>query len=184
MTKNLAPLHSSNSDEWSTPQDFFDVCNKLFGPFTLDGAATKENRKCREFCTDFLNYKGPEKIEDKHRIWLNPPYSLNAEFIKKAYELSQERHQVVCLIPARTDTKYWHEYVAKASHVFFIKGRLKFGNSKNSAPFPSALVVFQYSFRHLCEENNLVFKPMIDDAPRRQMLFWDWKDGESGGFIR
>ncbi len=144
-------LHSSASDEWSTPQDFFDILDKEF-EFDVDGAATNENKKCPEYCTDYLNFKAsPCKV-----IWLNPPYSMCAEFMKKSWELAMEGHVIVCLIPARTDTKYWHEYCSRACEIRFLKGRLKFGNSTNSAPFPSAVVIF----------NGV--QPLV-------VKHWDWK---------
>lgn len=75
---------------------------------------------------------------------MNPPYGRAiGDWLKKAYEESKQPNtKVVCLIPSRTDTKYWHDYCMKASEIRLVKGRLKFGDSKNSAPFPSALVIF------------------------------------------
>ena len=75
--------------------------------------------------------------------WMNPPYGRTiGNWMKKAYESSLEGATVVCLVPARTDTGWWHNYAMKGD-IEFIKGRLKFGGSKNSAPFPSAVVVFK-----------------------------------------
>ena len=76
---------------------------------------------------------------------MNPPYGREiSTWIRKAYlESLKPGTKVVCLIPARTDTRYWHEYCMKAKEIHFVKGRLKFGNSENSAPFPSAVVVFE-----------------------------------------
>ena len=81
---------------------------------------------------------------------MNPPYGRGIkEWIKKAYEESRkEDTTVVMLIPARTDTRYWHDYVMKANDLYFVKGRLKFGNGENSAPFPSAVVVFENTPRN------------------------------------
>lgn len=77
-------------------------------------------------------------------VFMNPPYGrVIGDWIAKAYEESQKGATVVCLIPARTDTRYWHDYVMKAAEIRLVRGRLKFGNGKNSAPFPSAVVVFQ-----------------------------------------
>ena len=73
---------------------------------------------------------------------MNPPYGREiGAWMKKAYESSLQGAMVVCLVPARTDTKWWHDYAIKGE-IEFIRGRLKFGKSKNSAPFPSAVVVF------------------------------------------
>lgn len=79
-----------------------------------------------------------------YTVFMNPPYGRAiGNWLKKAYEESlQQNTKVVCLIPSRTDTKYWHDYCMKASEIRFVKGRLKFGDSKNSAPFPSAIVIF------------------------------------------
>lgn len=131
---------SKKSDEWSTPQILFDNLNKEFN-FNLDVAATKENAKCKYFYT----------INDNALLksWIgicfcNPPYSKCNEFVKKAYEekMKNNANKVVLLLPARTDTKWFHEYVLPYAEIRFIKGRLKFGNSKNAAPFPSMIVIF------------------------------------------
>ena len=73
-------------------------------------------------------------------IWMNPPYGREiGAWMKKA---SETKGLVVCLVPARTDTKWWHDYAMKAKEIRFVRGRLHFGDSKNSAPFPSAVVIF------------------------------------------
>ncbi len=136
MNKEL--MFSSKTDLWATPQYFFDALNKKHN-FTLDVCATKENSKCKDFFT-------PEQdglAQDwKGVCWMNPPYGRQIKhWIKKAYEESKKGATVVCLIPSRTDTIYWHDYVMKGE-ITFIKGRLKFGDAKNAAPFPSAVVVF------------------------------------------
>ena len=130
---------SSRSDNWATPQNFFDAQVAEHGPFDLDVCASAENAKCPRFFSsedDGLaqNWQG--------HCWMNPPYGRTiGDWMKKAYQSSREGAFVVCLVPARTDTSWWHEYAAKG-HVTFIRGRLKFGGHKNSAPFPSALVIF------------------------------------------
>lgn len=137
-------LFSNATDEWETPQPLFDQLHKEF-KFYLDAAASQENRKCLCYIpviSDSLPVAW-HGIAGARAIWLNPPYSKIGPFLKKAYEESQHGCTVVCLIPSRTDTKYWHDYVMKAAEIRFIKGRLKFGRSKNSAPFPSCVVVFQ-----------------------------------------
>ena len=129
---------SSKTDLWSTPQDFFDKYNKMY-KFETDVCALPSNAKCNQFYTpenDGLkqNWKGI--------CWMNPPYGRTIkEWVKKAYESSLNGATVVCLLPARTDTSWWHDYCIKGQ-IEFIRGRLKFGNSKNSAPFPSAVVIF------------------------------------------
>jgi len=135
-------MFSSKSGEWSTPQDFYNKLHWRFGPFDLDPCASPYNTKCDNFYTEPED--GLSKSWQGHTVFVNPPYGRGIEtWIKKAYEESQDPStKVVMLIPARTDTRYWHDYVMKAELVYFVKGRLKFGNSQNSAPFPSAVVVF------------------------------------------
>lgn len=128
--------------EWGTPQDLFDQLNDEF-KFTLDVCATPENAKCERFFT-------PEDDglcqEWTGSCWMNPPYGRGIDkWIRKAYESSEaEGCSVVCLLPVRTDTAWFHDYVCKGT-VEFIRGRLKFGGCKNSAPFPSMLTIFPFS---------------------------------------
>jgi len=138
-------MFSSKTGEWSTPQDFFDKLNWRFGPFDLDPCADVSNTKCANFFTEIEN--GLTKSWEGFTSFVNPPYGRGLDkWIQKGYEESRkENTKVVMLIPSRTDTKYWHSYVMKAAEVYFIKGRLKFGDSTNSAPFPSAVVVFDGS---------------------------------------
>ena len=135
-------MFSSETNEWSTPQDFYDKLNKEF-KFTLDPCATKENAKCGTYYTEEEN--GLMQDWGGETVFCNPPYGRAIkDWVAKCYEEGQRRNTtVVMLIPARTDTKYFHEYIYyKAKEIRFIKGRLKFGDSKNSAPFPSMVVVF------------------------------------------
>lgn len=132
-------LLSSGNNEWETPQDFFDMLNKEFN-FTLDPCCKPETAKCSQYYTP---------IEDglkqpwRGSVFVNPPYGSEiGKWMKKAYEESQKGAIVVCLIPSRTDTKYWHDYCMHADEIRFVKGRLKFGQAAASAPFPSAVVVF------------------------------------------
>ena len=136
---NTDVMFSSASDNWETPQKLFDVLNKEF-KFTLDVCASKENHKCPKYYT--ADDGGLSK-EWSGVCWMNPPYGREiGAWMKKAYESSLLGAKVVCLVPARTDTKWWHDYAMKGE-IEFIKGRLKFGNAKNCAPFPSAVVVFK-----------------------------------------
>jgi phage N-6-adenine-methyltransferase len=132
---------SSATDEWATPQDFFDKLMATYR-FTLDVCATAENAKCADFYTKEDN--GLTKYW-MGRCWMNPPYGRDIKYwVKKAYESARDNGAlVVCLLPARTDTAWWHDYVLPYGEVTFIRGRLKFGGAKNSAPFPSAIVVFK-----------------------------------------
>lgn len=131
---------SSKTDLWATPQDFFDRYNAQY-KFELDVCASAENAKCQRYFT----IENDGLSQDWHGVcWMNPPYGREIyNWMKKAYESSLNGAIVVCLVPARTDTKWWHEYAMKG-HIEFIRGRLKFGNAKNSAPFPSAVVVFKH----------------------------------------
>ena len=135
-------MFSSATGNWATPQDFFDKLSWRFGPFDLDPCASTHNTKCANFFTKAEN--GLEKDWEGFTCFVNPPYGRGIDkWIEKGYnEAMKSETKVVMLIPARTDTKYWHKYVMKASEIHFVKGRLKFGDSKNSAPFPSAVVVF------------------------------------------
>lgn len=132
---------SSKSNEWSTPQDFFDELNKEFN-FTLDPCATKENKKCKKYYT--LKQDGLTKNWSKDVVFMNPPYGGHTgTWLAKAYEESKKGAIVVCLIVSSTDRSYWHEYIFPfAAEIRFIRGRLKFGNVKSTAPFASAIVVF------------------------------------------
>ena len=134
--------YSSKSNEWATPQNLFDKLNDEFN-FTLDPCATDENAKCSKYFT--IEDDGLSKDWSNDVVFMNPPYGREIKkWIKKAYEESLNGATVVCLIPARTDTTYWHDFIfGKTNDIRFLRGRLKFGNSKNSAPFPSAIVVYQ-----------------------------------------
>jgi len=130
---------SSATDLWSTPIDFFNKYNEQYG-FELDVCANAENAKCQRFFTK--EDDGLSK-EWSGICWMNPPYGREiSKWMKKAHESSLAGATVVCLVPARTDTAWWHDYAINGE-IEFIRGRLKFGGSKNSAPFPSAVVVFK-----------------------------------------
>ncbi|MCP5523225.1 MAG: adenine methyltransferase [Verrucomicrobiales bacterium] len=131
---------SSRSEEWSTPQGLFDTLDAEFG-FTLDPCATHQNAKCERHFTraeDGLRQDWGQEV-----VFMNPPYGRGiAPFMAKAYESAQAGATVVCLVPARTDTRWWHRYAMKGE-IRLMRGRLKFGGCRNSAPFPSAIVVFR-----------------------------------------
>ena len=132
-------MMSSNTNEWATPQETFDMLDQDFH-FTLDPCATKENAKCKKFYTKEDN--GLDQSWDNEIVFCNPPYGREINhWVKKASEA--RGGTVVMLIPARTDTIYFHDYIYKKAEIHFIRGRLKFGNSKNSAPFPSMIVIFR-----------------------------------------
>ena len=132
-------MFSSKTDEWSTPQDFYDRLNAEFN-FTLDPCADKNNHKCAKYFTK--EQDGLTKKWGGHTVFCNPPYGRQiGKWVRKCYEES-EKNICVMLIPARTDTKWFHEYIYGKAEVRFIKGRLRFGDSKENAPFPSMVVVF------------------------------------------
>lgn len=130
---------SSKTDMWATPQWLFDKYNDVY-QFDLDVCATAENRKCMDFISPEQNGLTTPWYG---KCWMNPPYGREIiKWMEKAYNESLNGFTVVCLVPARTDTKWWHEYAMKGE-IEFLRGRLKFGGHKNSAPFPSAIVVFK-----------------------------------------
>jgi len=137
----LETIFSSDSTEWTTPDDLFKRLNKKYN-FTLDPCASGMTTKCNKYFT--IEDNGLTQDWAGHTVFMNPPYVRRiSQWIKKAFEESKKFNtKVVCLLPARTDTKWWHEYCMKADEIYFIRGRLKFGNSMNSAPFPSAIIVF------------------------------------------
>ena len=141
MDKNSVHF-SSKTNEWYTPHDFYSELNKEFN-FNLDPCATHENKKCETYYTKEEN--GLNKSWGGYNVFMNPPYGREIKhWVKKAYEESlKDNTIVVCLIPSRTDTSYWHDFIfGKATDIRFLRGRLKFGGSKNPAPFPSAVIVF------------------------------------------
>ena len=132
-------MYSSKTDLWETPQWLFDKLHAQYG-FETDVCALPENAKCERYFTPEQDGLSQEWTGV---CWMNPPYGRKiGEWIKKAYESSLKGATVVCLIPARTDTAWWHDYVMQGE-ITFVRGRLRFGGSKNSAPFPSAIVAFE-----------------------------------------
>lgn len=139
MNKDV--IFSSKSDEWSTPQSLFDELNAEFN-FDLDPCATEDNHKCNKYFT--LENDGLSQKWGGCRVFCNPPYSQIDKWVEKAFrETRNDNTIVVMLIPSRTDTRYFHNYIYQRAEIRFVKGRLKFGDSKNSAPFPSMIVIFR-----------------------------------------
>ena len=154
MKKLNDSLFSSKTQTWETPQDLFNKLNNVFN-FNLDVCAVDETAKCKNYFTPEIDGLTQEW---RGYCWMNPPYGREQiNWIKKAKEESIKNNStIVCLIPARPDTKVWHEIIfPNASAICFIKGRLKFSNSKDSAPFPSSIIVFG---NELTEEQNLCLK--------------------------
>ena len=136
---NTELMFSSKSDIWATPQDFYNNLNAEFN-FTLDPCALPTNAKCSKFYTPEQN--GLKQDWSNETVFCNPPYSDIKNWVEKAYNEAKRGAKVVMLIPARTDTRYFHDFIYNKHEVRFVKGRLKFGDQKNSAPFPSMVVVF------------------------------------------
>ena len=139
---NTKVLFSSKEEKWATPQDFFDKLNDEFH-FTLDVAASPNNAKCANYFTE--EQDGLAQSWGGHTVWCNPPYGRKTGlWVKKAYEEHQRTGcTVVMLLPSRTDVRWFHDYILGKAEIRFIKGRLKFGGSKNSAPFPSIVVIYR-----------------------------------------
>jgi len=130
----------SETCEWATPQEVFAEWDKKFA-FTLDPCATADNSKCKYFFTKDEN--GLVQDWGTESVFMNPPYGREIGlWMKKAYVSAKNGATVVCLVPARTDTLWWHDFAMKGE-IYLFKGRLKFGDAKNSAPFPSAVIVFE-----------------------------------------
>lgn len=135
-------MFSSANEVWETPQDFFDKLNEEFH-FDLDPCALPENAKCETFFTPEQN--GLIQNWGGYRVFCNPPYGRNLKtWVRKCYEEGQKPNTiVVMLIPARTDTSFFHDYIYHKAEIRFIRGRLKFGGCNNAAPFPSMVVIFR-----------------------------------------
>lgn len=135
-------MMSSETDQWATPQEFYDALDAEFR-FTLDTAADATNAKAPAFYT-----QEDDGLQQSWNgtVWCNPPYGrVIGDWVKRGREaaVSGEADAVVMLVPSRTDTRWWHDNVmAHAEEVRFVKGRLKFGG-KGPAPFPSAVVIFR-----------------------------------------
>ena len=136
-------MFSSEDETWATPQEFFNSLNNEF-KFTLDPCCSVETAKCSKFYTE----KEDGLIQDwqGETVFCNPPYGKKIkDWVKKCYfESKKPLTTVVMLIPARTDTSYFHDFIYNKSEIRFIRGRLKFGDSKNGAPFPSMVVIFAH----------------------------------------
>ena len=158
MTNTTAPsfwtsVHTSSAiDTWTTPISLWTELNKEFD-FQLDAAALR--------CSALVprNWYGPDHPRVSRRdalsrswvndvdgaVWLNPPYGrgVTGRFVAKASQEATRGLTVVCLVPARTDTAWWHDSVLDKCEVRFLRGRLKFGASESPAPFPSAILVYR-----------------------------------------
>ena len=139
MSGFTSGMRSSTTYEWTTPRDIFDELDAEFH-FDLDVASTDENALCEKHYTEKEDGLSQEWAGS---VWCNPPYGREiGKWMRKAAQ-SNEGGVTVCLVPARTDTAWWHDWiVGHATEVRFVRGRLKFGGSDNGAPFPSAVVIY------------------------------------------
>lgn len=140
---NVTGIFSSATDKWETPQDLYDRLNQIFC-FNLDACADETNHKCDRYFTEAQD--GLSQSWGGYRVWCNPPYgrSIGAWVEKAADAVLDGQTSVVMLLPARTDTRWYHDFIAynEHAHVHFIRGRLRFGGSNQNAPFPSMIVLF------------------------------------------
>lgn len=137
---NQAAMVSSEKHDWETPKELFEKIDDEFN-FTIDVCALPHNAKCKRFYTPEAD--GLKQNWGGETCWMNPPYGREQiKWIEKAYEESKQGTTVVCLIPARPDTKLWHEIIFPNAEVRFIKGRISFVGAESAALFPSALVIF------------------------------------------
>lgn len=133
-------LYSSDKMDWGTPQKLFNKLNLYFN-FTLDPCCSEVNKKCDKYFT--IEDNGLIQDWSKDVVWMNPPYGREMkDWIKKAYDESLKGATVVCLVPSRTDTRWFHDYVYEKSDIVFLNKRLDFAGSTNKAPFPSMLVIY------------------------------------------
>lgn len=139
MTRITNGLMTSNTDEWGTPQKLFDMLNAEF-KFEIDVCASADNHKCEKYFTkkdDGLKQDWGTRV-----CFMNPPYGKEiGKWTKKAVETAKNGGVVVGVLPNRTDTN-WYSDVMKASEIRIVKGRLKFNDGENSAPFPSVVVIW------------------------------------------
>ena len=145
MTVNnhiMQVMTSSEDMTWETPQEWFNYLHLEF-KFTLDPCCVFETAKCKKFYTP--NDDGLSKSWQDERVFMNPPYGREIpKWMKKAYEEARDNGAlVVCFVPARVDTEWWHRYAAKATEIRFPVGRVRFQNATASAPFPIAIVIFR-----------------------------------------
>jgi phage N-6-adenine-methyltransferase len=135
-------IHAScRTDQWATPQTFFDDLHAEFG-FTRDARASASNAKCGRYFT--AKHDGLSQDWGREILWVNPPYGWNitGRWVEKAYHASGAGATVVIPVPARTDTRWWHDRALKGA-VRFVRGRLRFGDGLAPAPFPSAILIFR-----------------------------------------
>ncbi len=169
-------LFSSDKMDWETPQWLFDKLNSEFH-FELDVCASANNHKCPAYINEEQNALIREWSLPFVPVncWMNPPYGRGiGAWMKKAYEESLKGCVVVCLVPARTDTNWWWKYSLQGYEIRFIKGRLKFGNANNCAPFPSALIIFDNEVKQIETDIGNAFDFEVRNSPK--VVWWEVKE--------
>jgi phage N-6-adenine-methyltransferase len=142
ITATNRAVFSGVTCEWATPQKLFDLFNEEFH-FSMDVCATKGNAKCPVYYDKADDALREDQKWAPYRCWMNPPYGPDLKrWMEKAFREAQKGGLVVCLVPARTDTIWWHTYALQAKEIRFLKGRIRFGEGKGKATFPSCLVIF------------------------------------------
>ena len=182
-------MFSSEKEDWGTPQEVFDALDQEFC-FKLDAAAAKHNAKCPVYF-DITDDALTQSWHPFESIFLNPPYSRQiGKWVAKAREEADKGATVVLLIPARTDTRWWHDYVYKISETRFLKGRLKFVSKKktsNAATFPSVIIVMRPTDRkriktmtkHFTHIRSNVKVPVDAELKQLNLVVGDNRSGKS-----
>ena len=143
MSNVTGILQQPKSHEWETPPEFFRALDDEFR-FALDAAASLDNTLCTHFYSQDVNGLLYDWTWADGPVWVNPPFgSAIGKWVRKSYDQSQDGATVVMLIPARTETRWWHDYVMRSAEIRFVRGRLRFSGSNVNAPFPSVVVVFR-----------------------------------------
>ena len=140
---NTDLMFSSNDDSWETPPSLFNVLDMEFN-FTLDPCCTKQTAKCKKFFTK--EEDGLIQDWSKDVVFVNPPYGREiGKWVEKSYNEAKKGAKVVMIIPSRTDTKWFHDFIYNKAEIRFLKGRIRFLQNKkelNAAPFPTMLIIF------------------------------------------
>lgn len=171
-------LFTSLLQNWNTPRTLFDGLNMEFG-FEVDLCADDNNALCERYFTK--SYDALSKVWSGV-CWLNPPYNEIAKWMEKAYFESRRGAVIVCLIPARTDTSWWHRFVMRSDEIRFIKGRIRFSGHKSNAPFPSAVVIFGKESNHKYKITYDVYKEFLREVDRYSTgHFEEWLENHYNG---
>lgn len=162
-------MYTSATEEWETPEEFFKALDARFR-FTLDACATKKNHKCDKYYTK--EEDGLAQDWGGERVWINPPYGREiSKWIQKAEEEARKVNTIcVMLLPARTDTAWFHDHVLPEADVYFIRGRIRFSGNKSNAPFPSMIAVFDGRPRLTGWEGHMEVKIQGDPEEIRQKI--------------